>query len=139
MRDRLQRHYGAIFTAIGLVHILVAIAQFWDEWRDLFADGFFGQIDEQGASYQAAGYWFLILGPMLIATGRLAQAQLDATGTLPRAFGWTLAGTSFVAGLAFPLSGIWLVGLTGLLGVWLATPDAGHRRMPAPCPETSRS
>lgn len=122
MRTWLRKHYGHLYYTIGTAHIGVAIVQFREEWRALFADGYFNQIDERAASYQGLGYWFIILGPVLIATGALAQSHLDATGTLPRAFSGIVAATAFAAGLAMYGNGIWAVGVAGLLGLLLATP-----------------
>lgn len=122
MRGWLRKHYGHVYYVIGGAHIAIGIVQFWDEWRTLFDDGYFNQIDERAAAYQGLSYWFIILGPVLIATGALAQSHLDATGTLPRAFSGIVATTAFAAGLAMYGNGIWAVGVVGLLGLLLATP-----------------
>ena len=131
LRDPVHRHRQP--------HSLVAIAQVRHEWRDLLADGFVNQIDEKGSSYQAVGYWFFILGPTLIATGRLAQAHLDATGTLPRSFCGIVTGTSLAAGVAMPANGIWAVGLLGMLGLTLTDPGTtGAAEPPTASSEVSR-
>ncbi len=122
MRTWLRKHYGHLYYAIGTAHTAVGVIQYRDEWRALFSNGFFNQIDERGAVYQGQGYWFIILGPLLIAVGVVAQSHLNATGALPRAFNWIVVGTSLLAGLAMPLNGIWSVGLVGLLGLLLAKP-----------------
>lgn len=126
MREWIREHYGQLFYFVGVGHIMIAIGQFWNEWRALFGSGYVNQIDEQGASYQGLGYWFVILGPFLIAIGVLAQSHLNATGTLPRAFSWIVIVTSFAAAFAMYLNGIWLVGLVGILGLLVASP-ARHR------------
>jgi hypothetical protein len=120
--DRLRPHYGALYYVVGAAHVGVAIVQFRHEWADLFRDGFFNVIDERGAPYQALGYWYLILAPVLCAAGSLAQAHLNATGTLPRAFSLTVVAVSIAAGLAMYENGIWAVGLFGLLGLAYARP-----------------
>jgi hypothetical protein len=125
MLNRLRPHYGKLFYAVGTAHLAVSIIQFRDEWGNLFRDGFFNVIDEQAAPYQGLGYWFFILGPVLITTGALTQSHLNATGTLPRAFSLTIAGISFPAGLAMYANGIWAVGLLGLLGLAYAPPEHG--------------
>lgn len=122
MRGWLRKHYGHMYYVIGGAHIAIGVVQFRDEWRTLFSDGFFNQIDERAASYQGLGYWFIILGPVLIATGSLAQSHLDATGTLPRPFSLIVAATAIAAGLAMYGNGIWAVGAVGLSGLLLATP-----------------
>lgn len=137
MLDSLRKHYGNMFILLGVMHIVVAIVQFWDEWVDLFSAGFFNQIDEQGASYQALGYWFFVLGPTMIAIGLLVQAQIDATGTIPRAFSWIVIATSFAAGFAFYVNGMWLVGLIGMLGLVFAGPARSGRHVPAEHRESS--
>lgn len=122
LRQWIREHYGKLYYFLGAAHTLVAIVQFREEWRALFNDGFFNQIDEQGASYQALGYWFITLGLVLIATGVLAQSHLNATGTLPRTFSWIVIVTSFVAASAMYLNGMWLVGLAGVVGLFVASP-----------------
>jgi hypothetical protein len=125
MLNRLRPHYGKLYYAAGTAHLAISIFQFRHEWGDLFRDGFFNVIDEQAAPYQGLGYWFFILGPVLMASGALARSHLNATGTLPRAFSLTIAGISFAAGLAMYANGIWAVGLLGLLGLAYATPEPG--------------
>ncbi len=122
MRGWLRKHYGHMYYVIGGTHIAIGVVQFREEWRTLFSDGFFNQIDERAASYQGLGYWFIILGPVLIATGSLAQSHLDATGALPRPFSLIVTGTAIAAGLAMYGNGIWAVGAVGLSGLLLATP-----------------
>lgn len=122
MRGWLRKHYGHLYYVIGGAHIAIGVVQFWDEWRTLFRDGYLNQIDWEVASYQGLGYWYIILGPVVIATGSLAQSHLDATSTLPRPFSLIVAATAIAAGLAMYGNGIWAVGAVGLSGLLLATP-----------------
>lgn len=128
MLARIRRNYGNLFFLLAAAHTLVAIIDYRSEWADLFRNGFFDQIDHQGETYQALGYWFFILGPFLVAIGLLAQSLLNATGTLPRAFSWIVIVTSFAAAFAMYATGMWLVGLLGILGLAFAEPaKSGHR------------
>lgn len=135
MLDRLRRNQGRIFTAIGIAHIAVIGVQYRSEWCDLFADGFVNEIDERGKPYQAQGYWSFMLGPGLIATGRLAQAQIDRAGSTPRSFNAILAATSIAGGIAMPVNGLWSVAFMSLVGL---TGQPGEQRQP-PRPDTRRN
>jgi hypothetical protein len=133
MLERLRRNQGRAFTAIGVAHVAVIGIQYRREWRDLFASGFVNQVDEQGKPYQAQGYWSFFLGPVLIATGQLAQAQIDRTGRTPRSFNAVLAATSIAGGIAMPVNGLWSIAFMSLVGL-TGQPDdhPPHPEIPAP-------
>lgn len=141
----LRKHYGHMYMVVGGAHILLAIAEYRDEWADLFRDGFIDVVGGSSDQVLIQGYWFTLLGPALIAIGSLAQSHLDRTGSLPRTFCLIIAAMSVVAGLAALNNGIWAVGALGLLGLAFRAPTAQGQPLAAPAgkpasvPRTSAS
>lgn len=104
---KLWRYSGMLLSATGIIHIIVAITQEWNIYKELFFDGLINSISNN--TQKALSFWFFIIGVILIMFGQslhyyINKEQLPA----PLFLGYALLIFSILGCFIVPISGFWL-------------------------------
>ncbi len=99
----LWKHSGTYLTWTGIIHTVFALWMFRDVFWSMLKKGLLNTGEE------GPGFWFLLLGPVLLMFGPLLQHYLRATQKpAPMWFGVWLLVFAAVGCMVFPASGFWL-------------------------------
>ncbi|MCL2090677.1 MAG: DUF6463 family protein [Micrococcales bacterium] len=125
----LWRHVGALFTATGLLHVVVFTFVGRETGADIVRAGMVNAI---GSYENRALFWYggMLAGAAMVLVGLLMTSWVRATGRpVPRYVGWTLVGLGVVTAVLQPLSGgvlVIAVGLVALSGPRTQTVQPGQ-------------
>lgn len=98
---------GVLLSATGIIHIIVAITQEWNIYKELFFDGLINSIGNN--LHKALSFWFFIIGKILILFGQTLQYYINKEQMpAPLFLGYSLIIFSIVGCFIVPLSGFWL-------------------------------
>lgn len=96
-----------LLSATGIIHIIVAITQEWNIYKELFFDGLINSIGDN--LQKALSFWFFIIGIILIVFGQTLQYYINKEQMpAPLFLGYSLFVFSIVGCFIVPLSGFWL-------------------------------
>lgn len=101
------KYSGMLLSATGIIHIIVAITQKWNIYKELFFDGLINSIGDN--LQKALSFWFFIIGIILIVFGQTLQYYINKEQMpAPLFLGYSLFVFSIVGCFIVPLSGFWL-------------------------------
>lgn len=101
------KYSGMLLSATGIIHIIVAITQEWNIYKELFFDGLINSIGDN--LQKALSFWFFIIGIILIVFGQTLQYYINKEQMpAPLFLGYSLFVFSIVGCFIVPLSGFWL-------------------------------
>lgn len=101
------KYSGMLLSATGIIHIIVAITQEWNIYKELFFDGLINSIGDN--PQKALSFWFFIIGIILIVFGQTLQYYINKEQMpAPLFLGYSLFVFSIVGCFIVPLSGFWL-------------------------------
>jgi hypothetical protein len=106
---------GLLLTATAVAHTVVGVILYRRPLASIIGDGVLNAVDPH--IDRRAAFWFLLFGPVLVMTGRLADSAVrrgDAAtaGMVAR----NLLGVGIAGAAAMPLSGFWLlIGISALM------------------------
>lgn len=99
---------GTMFFITGLIHnsIIFIIPQRRNVILSMIKNGWINSISNENSNI----FWSLVAGILMMFSGRLMQYQ----NKIPNEIGYWLIIIGIIGGLAFPISGFWLVLIQGL-------------------------
>ncbi|MDR2912148.1 MAG: DUF6463 family protein [Alistipes sp.] len=99
----LWKHSGSYLTWTGVIHTAYALAMFGGSYWAMLRAGLVNTGSE------GPGFWFLLLGPLLMMFGPLLQHYIRVTERpAPMRFGVSLLIFAAVGCAVYPTSGFWL-------------------------------
>jgi hypothetical protein len=120
--DGLTRWVPRLLLLTAVLHLVVGAVLYRHELAGLAGEGLVNTIVD---AHRDAAFWFMVSGVAMVMIADTARRAVHHTGLFPLDVGWWLIGIGVLIAVVMPVSGAWLVLVTGALGVRAAR---AHRR-----------
>jgi Family of unknown function (DUF6463) len=112
---------GFWWIAVSIIHGLVALIAFFEQWQAIAQDGWFNVIapDPLHPIYaREDALWLMMLTPFLWIVGRVCLWANSQSIALPKSIGVLLLATVLIGAFLDPISGIWLCFPPSVMMLW---------------------
>ena len=121
---------GWWWIAVSVIHALVCVIQYFEQWSAIASNGWFNVIapDPTAPIYDREdAFWCTFLTPLIFLIGELCLWADRKQIVFPISVGIILIGMMIIGVFLIPVSGIWLALPPSIMMLWTSRSDAASR------------